>query len=80
MEKDKDDQLHSLLDDDERRAVDVELDEPEESDKKKDDDKISNKLGYSRFMIEDVWAIGTKRLLKANLKETRRGAKIRFDR
>lgn len=31
-------------------------------------------------MIEDVWAIGTKRLLKANLKETRRGAKIRLDR
>ena len=61
-------------------AVDIELDEPEESDKKKDDDKISNKLGYSRFMIEDVWAIGTKRLLKANLKETRRGAKVRSDR
>ena len=31
-------------------------------------------------MIEDVWAIGTKRLLEANLKETRRGAKIRSDR
>ena len=70
MEKDKDDQLHSLLDDDGRRA----------GDKKKDDDKLSNKLGYSRFMIEDVWTIGTKRLLKAKLKETRRGAKIRSDR
>ena len=58
-----------------------ELDEAyaEESDDKKDDNTKSGKLGFNRFMIEDVRAVGRKRLEKANVRATRNGEREQRD-
>ena len=41
------------------------------------DEKESKRLGYNRFMIEDVQRVGTTRLLAANIKEKRIRKRLR---
>ena len=79
LEKAKDTRLAQIMDDD-RNRCEPDMDEPEDTDTKKDDDKISKKLGYSRFMIDNPWEIGTRRLAEARVKETREGARKRLHR
>ena len=43
-------------------------DSPEPDEKDVD---ISGKLGYNRFMLDDVWVIGTDRMVKDDIKATR---------
>ena len=48
-----------------------------EDDSRKGDNAISKKLGYNRFMVENVWKIGRERLEKANVKKVRLDAQKR---
>ena len=40
----------------------------------------SEKLGYNKFMLEDVWKAGCERLKKADLKKVRNDARERINR
>ena len=75
----KDRLREALMDDDANRTIEPELDEPEKTETRKDDDKISTKLGYNRFMRDNIWCMGEKRLTKANVKEARTMAAARSD-
>jgi len=58
-------------------------DEPDEAPKdetQKDDAKTSEKLGYNKFMLEDVWKVRCVRLRKANLNKLRKDARERIQR
>ena len=66
----KEDAAHdmALLDTDASRMTRDNLDQPTKNDNKvKVDAKLSNKLGYNRFVIEDVWKIGSERLMKDDI-------------
>ena len=78
-EQKKEELLSAIRNDDAERTTEYELDkvEAEESDDKKDDNKKSGKLGFNRFMIEDVRAMRRKRPEKANMRATRNGARER---
>ncbi len=43
-----------MLNDDASRTFVDNLEEPEDTETKKSDNKISKRLGYNRFMIEDA--------------------------
>lgn len=71
----------ALLDDDGNWCTDDTLEEPDKEDSsRKADDKISKKLGYNRFLVEDVWKVGTDRLQNANIKKEREDARARLQR
>lgn len=80
MEKSKEKRMEELMDDDANRTMVPDVDEPEKTETRKDDEKISNKLGYNRFMRDDVWKVGKKRLEHANVKDARISARVRADR
>ena len=46
--------MDAMLDDDANRCTIEEVDEPVEDDSRKGDNAISKKLGYNRFMVENV--------------------------
>ncbi len=48
----------AMLDDDASRTTRPQLDDPEPSDDTAKDDEIAAKLGYSKYMIEDVRIAG----------------------
>ena len=69
-----------LLDDDATRMTNDRLEQPVKDKKVKEDDAVSNKLGYNRFMVEDVWNVGSARLEKDNIGAKRQHAIERLKR
>ena len=55
--------------------LEVAEDELSETDNK--DATVSKKLGYNRFMVENVWDIGTQQIEKDDVRSTRVSAKKR---
>ena len=74
-------EIADMLDDDANRCVVAEEGivevTTEQEGSKKLDEKISKKLGYNRFMIEDPWVIGKDRIEKAEYKRVRNDARER---
>ena len=66
--------VRHLFDDDGSRVCDDEPDESPKYDTRKEDAMKSEKLGYNKFMLWDVWKAGCVRLKKANLKKVRNDA------
>ena len=77
LDAESDQAINAVLDDDANRCAVETIDEPVVDDTRKGDDSISKKLGYNRFMIEDVWKVGRERLKKANVKKVRNDARKR---
>ena len=69
-----------LLDDDGSRVCDDEPDKSPKDETRKEDAMKSEKLGYNKFMLEDVWKAGCERLKKADLKKVRNDARERINR
>ena len=57
-----------VLDDDANCTSTDDLDYPHMEEK---DDEITEKVGYNRFMLDDVWSIGWERLERDNVRKTR---------
>ena len=74
--------MFQMLDDDRQRNVNNSIDTPVSvsDDTRKDDDKRSKAFGFNRYMIEDIWKIGSDRILKANYKRVRNDAPERKER
>lgn len=79
LEKAKDKRMAEVMDDD-RNRCEPDMEEPKVTETKKDDDKISKKLGYCRFMIDNPWEVGARRIAGAKVKDTREGARKRLHR
>ena len=45
--------------------------DPESEKSRKDDNAVSDKLGFNRFMLSSIWTIGRQRLLSDNVKKMR---------
>jgi len=45
--------------------------DPESEKTRKDDNAVSEKLGFNRFMISSIWTIGRQRLSSDNVQEMR---------
>ena len=61
-------------------SVVAEAVDPNRKETRAEDEKISKKLGYNRFMIESVWVAGRQRLLTDNVMESRTNGRKRNDR
>jgi len=72
--------MSQKLDDDRQRNVNDSIDTPVSDETRKDDDKRSKALEFNRYMIEDIWKIGSDRILKANYKKVRNDARERVER
>lgn len=69
----------ALLDHDATRMTNDRLDESATGDKKlKEGVTISKKLGYNRFMVEDMWKVGSARLHKYCIGKKREHAVARL--
>ena len=66
----------------EERSISVDLEEiVDEKDKNsKDDTTLSKNLGYNRFLVDDIWKIGTTRLLADDIPRKRQKAEERMKR
>ena len=70
-------QIIDVMDDDASRTIRPQLDDPEPSEITEKDGEIAKRLGYSRFMLEDVRVVGKQRLEKKNIKVARQRQKAR---
>ena len=66
-----------VLDDDANLTSVDDLDYPRMEEK---DDEITEKVGYTRFMLDDVWSIGWERLERDDVRETHQLAEKRIKR
>ena len=78
--KEREQDLARVMDDDAGRTSIAVLDEPEVTESKTNDDKVAENLGYSRWMITNVWVAGRKRLSNANIQQKRAGTRTRIAR
>ena len=72
--------VRHLLDNDGSQLCDEEQDKSQKDKTRKEDAIKSGKLGYNKFMLEDVWKVGCVRLKKANLKKVCNDARDWFKR
>ena len=68
------------MDDDANRVSAGDLDDPVIDESNEKDVVVTKKLGYNRFMIDNVWRIGKERLAKDNVRSKRLGAVARVSR
>ena len=70
-------ELLRVADDDANRLSSGELHSPATEPK---DAEITKRLGYNRYMIDNVWKVGRERIRKENVREKRASAAVRADR